>query len=259
MKYCNIFDTHAHYDDASFDGDRDALLASLPVAGVCGVVNAGSDLPSSRTSVELAGRYPYLWAAVGVHPECVEDAPVDSLDQLEMLLSEKRVVAVGEIGLDYHFENGAPRDMQKKWLEEQIRLANRHDLPVIIHDRDAHGDTLEILQRLKPRGVVHCFSGSVETAREILKLGMYLGFGGAVTFKNARTPVEVAAMVPEDRLVLETDCPYMTPVPFRGKRNDSSKIAYAAEKIAQVRNMEVQTLLNLTRKNAETLFRLSEG
>lgn len=179
------------------------------------------------------------------------------MERLEKLLSAPKVVAVGEIGLDYHFAEGAPRDEQKKWFASQIRLAKKHDLPVIVHDRDAHGDTLEILQELKPRGVVHCYSGSVETARELLKLGLYLGFGGAVTFKNAKTPVEVAAMVPEDRLVLETDCPFMAPVPFRGTRNDSAKIAYTAERIARIRGLEVQDLLDLTKKNAEALFRIS--
>ena len=255
MTYTNIFDSHAHYDDPAFDADREELLARiLPQAGVCTVVNCGADLPSSEASVVLAAKYGYFYAAVGIHPECVKDAPEDFAQRLESLIGKPKVVAVGEIGLDYHFKENAPRKTQIAAFERQVELANAHGLPVIIHDREAHGDTLEVLKRLKPAGVVHCFSGSVEMAREILKLGMYIGLGGAVTFKNAKAPVEVAKMVSADRLLMETDCPYMTPVPFRGTRNDSSKIAYSAEKIAEVRGEEVQALLDQTRRNAETLF-----
>lgn len=255
MTYCNIFDSHAHYDDPAFDADREEMLTrTLPEAGVCTVVNCGADLPSSEASIALAAKFGYVYAAVGIHPECVKDAPEDFAGWLEALLGAPKVVAVGEIGLDYHFAENAPRAVQVAAFERQIELANAHHLPVIIHDREAHGDTLEVLKRLKPAGVVHCFSGSVEMAREILKLGMYIGLGGAVTFKNAKTPVAVAKMVPEERLLMETDCPYMTPVPFRGTRNDSSKIVYSAEKIAEVRGEEVQKLLNQTRKNAEMLF-----
>ena len=258
MTHCNIFDSHAHYDDPAFDADREELLARiLPEAGVCNIINCGADLPSSEASIALAERFGTIYAAVGVHPECVKDAPEDFNGRLEALIGKPKVVAVGEIGLDYHFEENAPREAQIAAFERQVELANAHGLPVIIHDREAHGDTLEVLKRLKPAGVVHCFSGSVEMAREVLKLGMYIGLGGAVTFKNAKTPVEVAKIVPADRLLMETDCPYMTPVPFRGTRNDSSKIAYSAEKIAEVRGEEVQALLDQTRKNAETLFRIS--
>jgi TatD DNase family protein len=255
MTYCNIFDSHAHYDDPAFDADREELLARiLPEAGVCNIVNCGADLPSSEASIALAAKHGYFYAAVGIHPECVKDAPEDFAQRLEALIGHLKVVAVGEIGLDYHFEENAPRETQIAAFEQQVEIANAHSLPVIIHDREAHCDTLEVLKRLKPAGVVHCFSGSVEMAREVLKLGMYIGLGGAVTFKNAKTPVEVAKMVPADRLLMETDCPYMTPVPFRGKRNDSSKIAYSAEKIAEVRSEEVQALLDQTRRNAEILF-----
>lgn len=255
MTYCNIFDSHAHYDDPAFDADREELVARiLPESGVCTVVNCGADLPSSEGSIALAAKFGYFYAAVGIHPECVKDAPPDFIGRLEDLIGKPKVVAVGEIGLDYHFEENAPRETQISAFERQVELANAHGLPVIIHDREAHGDTLEVLKRLKPAGVVHCFSGSVEMAREVLKLGMYIGLGGAVTFKNAKTPVEVAKIVPADRLLMETDCPYMTPVPFRGTRNDSSKIAWSAEKIAEVRGEEVQALLDQTRRNAETLF-----
>lgn len=253
----NIFDTHAHYDDSSFDDDRDFLLNDLPHRGVCGIINCGTDLASSSASIELSAKYAYLYAAVGIHPELAKDVPQDYLEQLEKLITEKKVVAVGEIGLDYHFEDNAPKDVQKTIFEHQILLAKKYNLPIIVHDRDAHGDTMEILHRLKPMGVMHCFSGSVEMAQEVLRLGMYIGLGGAVTFKNARVPVEVAAAVPPERLLLETDCPYMTPIPFRGSRNDSAMIAYTAEKIAEVRGTTVEELLKLTRGNAERLFGLS--
>ena len=250
----SIFDSHAHYDDQAFDADREELLAALPQKGVCNVVNCGADLKSSRASVELAARLPYFYAAVGIHPEEVKNAPEDWAEQLEALTAEQKVVAVGEIGLDYHFEDNAPRQVQQDFFEAQLLLANKHRLPVIIHDRDAHGDTMELLKKHRPRGVVHCFSGSVEMAKEVLHLGMYIGLGGAVTFKNARVPVEVAAMVPPERLLIETDCPYMTPVPFRGKRNDSSLIAYTAARLAEIRNTTSEEILALTRRNAETLF-----
>lgn len=253
-----IFDSHAHYDDAAFDADRQELLAALPENGVCGAVNCGSDLPSSLASVQLAAAYPFLYAAVGIHPECAKDAPPDALARLEKLLNAKKVVSVGEIGLDYHFKENAPREVQRALFARQVRLALDHRLPVVVHDREAHNDTMAILRRLHPTGVIHCFSGSVEMAREVLRLGMYIGIGGSVTFKNARVPVEVARMVPEDRLLMETDCPYMAPVPFRGKRNDSTKIAYTAARVAEIRGTTPETILRITRKNAETLFGIIE-
>lgn len=255
--YKNIFDSHAHYDDEAFNGDREHIIDSLPEMGVCGVINCGGDIPSSMSSIKLAEKYPYIYAAAGVHPECAKDAPDNWILQLEKLLTQPKVVAVGEIGLDYHFKENAPRDLQKEFFRQQILLANQHGFPVVVHDREAHGDTMDILRELKPAGEVHCFSGSVEMAREVLRLGMYIGIGGAVTFKNARVPVEVVKIVPDNRLLLETDCPYMAPVPFRGKRNDSSLIAYTAEKIAGIRGVPVQNILNMTRKNAETLYRIT--
>ncbi len=254
METNNIFDSHAHYDDEAFNEDRGTLLAELPRRGICNVVNCGADLASSKSSVALAAEYPYFYAAVGVHPECAKDAPADYAEQLEALIGQNKVVAVGEIGLDYHFEENAPRDVQKAIFEKQILLALKHRLPIIVHDRDAHGDTLQLLQKHKPAGVVHCFSGSVEMAKEVIRLGMYIGLGGAVTFKNARVPVEVATAIPLERMLMETDCPYMTPVPFRGKRNDSTLIAYTAAKIAEIRGTTVQNILEVTRRNAETLF-----
>lgn len=251
-----IFDSHAHYDDSAFDEDRDSLLAQLPQRGVCHVVNCGADLSSSRASVSLAQKYPYFYAAVGIHPECAKSAPDDYAEQLENLIVQHKPVAVGEIGLDYHFEENAPREVQKMIFETQILLAKKHDLPIIVHDRDAHGDTLELLLKHRPAGVVHCFSGSVEMAREVVRIGMYIGLGGAVTFKNARVPVEVAASIPMERMLMETDCPYMAPTPFRGKRNDSTLIAYTAAKIAEIRGTTAQQILMETRKNAEKLFRI---
>lgn len=257
MKYKNIFDSHAHYDDPAFDPDREEFLAALPGLGVSAVVNCGADLASSQKSIELAAKYPYFYAAAGIHPEEENDLPEDWLSRLAALLPQPKVTAVGEIGLDYHFKENPPHDVQKDIFMKQIELANTHGLPIIVHDREAHGDTMEILEKYRPKGVVHCFSGSVEMAKEVLKLGMYIGLGGAVTFKNARVPVEVAKMVPDDRLVLETDCPYMAPVPFRGKRNDSSLIAYSAERIAEIRGVDTQELIDLAKRNAETLFRIS--
>lgn len=249
----NIFDSHAHYDSDAFDDDREELISALPSQGVCGVINCASDIATSLTSLELAKKYGFIYAACGVHPHEAEKAQSDYLSVLRSLCSEKKCVAVGEIGLDYHYDF-SPRDVQLKVFEEQLVLANELCLPVVIHDREAHEDTMELLKKHRPKGVVHCFSGSAEMAKEVLKLGMYIGLGGATTFKNARKPLEVAAMVPDDRLVIETDCPYMTPVPFRGQRNDSSFIPYSANIIAGVRNTTADELLELTKKNANCLF-----
>lgn len=254
MQYVNIFDSHAHYDDSAFDEDREQLLTALPGLGVRLVVNCGADLPSSRKAAALAQKYPYFYAAAGIHPEEAHDLPEDWEDELRAILAQPREVAVGEIGLDYHFDENPPREAQRDVFQKQILLANSLGLPVIIHDRDAHGDTMELLQKHRPRGVVHCFSGSVEMAKEVLRLGMYIGLGGAVTFKNARVPVEVAKMVPPDRLLLETDCPYMAPVPFRGKRNNSSLIAYTAARIAEIRGEDAQELIDRAFRNASRLF-----
>lgn len=248
-----IFDSHAHYDDEKFDGDREQILSSLPQSGVCCVINNGIDLETSLLSIKFAEKYSYIYAAVGVHPHEAQNAPKDYLDKLRKMLRHKKVVAVGEIGLDYHYDF-SPRDVQRRIFEEQLQLAKELNIPVIIHDREAHADTLELLKKYRPMGVVHCFSGSAEMAREVIELGMYIGLGGAVTFKNAKTPVQVAEFVPIDKLLLETDAPYMTPVPFRGQRCDSSHIAITAEKIAQIRNIQQDELLCITCNNAKNLF-----
>lgn len=251
-----IFDSHAHYDAEAFEEDRDALLASLPGKNVAGVVNAASDAASAQKSVELAEKYPFLWAAAGIHPEEAAGAGEEDLAICRRLLGHPRVVAVGEIGLDYHYEDACPRETQLLWFRRQLALAVELDKPVIVHDREAHEDVLRLLEEFRPRGVVHCFSGSVEMMRQVVRMGMYIGLGGAVTFKNARKPVEVAAAVPADRLLLETDAPYMAPVPFRGRRCDSSLIACTAERIAEIRGVEMTELLEQTARNARTLFQI---
>ncbi|MEE1012143.1 MAG: TatD family hydrolase [Acutalibacteraceae bacterium] len=251
----NIFDSHAHYDSEAFDADRKELLNALPERGVCGIINCASDMASSLTSLELADEFKFIYAACGVHPHEAEGCKDGYISVLEKLCTEKKCVAVGEIGLDYHYDF-SPRDIQKTVFEQQLILAKELDLPVIIHDREAHEDTMNLLKKYTPKGVVHCFSGSAEMAKEVVKLGMYIGLGGAATFKNARKPREVAEVVPSDKLLIETDCPYMTPVPLRGQRCDSSFIPYTAEVIAQVRGITVDEILDLTRKNANTLFGL---
>lgn len=253
--YSGIFDTHAHYDDPRFDEDRDELLSTLSQKGVIHIVNCGCDLKSSLTTVALTENYSFIYAAVGVHAHEAEEATESDLNEIKKLYSNEKVVAVGEIGLDYHYDF-SPRERQLEIFERQLILANKLDLPVIVHDREAHEDTMNLLKRHKPKGVVHCFSGSAEMAKEIVKLGMYIGIGGAVTFKNAKKPVEVVEYLPLDRLLLETDAPYMTPVPFRGQRCDSSYIAYTAEKIAEIKDIDVQELIDICNENAKRLFRI---
>ncbi len=251
--YKNIFDTHAHYDDERFNEDRDELLSSLFKGSVSCIINCGCDLKSSLTTIALAEKYENLYAAIGVHAHEASDCTADDLAKIASLYSHEKVVAVGEIGLDYYYDF-SPRERQIEVFTQQIKLANELDLPVIIHDREAHEDTLNILKEYRPKGVVHCFSGSVEMAKEIVKLGLYIGLGGAVTFKNAKKPIEVAEYLPLDRLLLETDAPYMTPVPFRGKRCDSAHIMYTAERIAEVKEMGAQELIDVCNDNANKLF-----
>lgn len=251
--FTQIFDTHSHYTDSAFDADRHEVLSALPEAGIVHAVLASTTLEDSTAGIALADRYDYIYAAVGIHPETAGQQPADYLAQLEQLAKHPKVVAIGEIGLDYHYE-GYDRESQSVLLREQLDLAKQLDLPVIIHARDCTEDYLRILQEFRPRGVVHCFSGSAETAREVLKLGMYIGFTGVLTFKNAKKALKALAEVPEDKLVLETDCPYMAPVPFRGKRCDSRMIPYTAEAAALVRGTDTQTILEQTCRNGEALF-----
>ena len=255
--YSNIFDSHAHYTDKSFNDDREIMLGFLRESGVCGVINCGADIESSVFSLELAKKYPFIYAACGVHPEEVETVDKDYTVTLRNLAKNEECVAIGEIGLDYYWRQDT-KSQQKEMFENQIVLAKELNLPIIVHDREAHNDTLEILKKHKPEGVLHCFSGSVETAKEVLKLGMYIGLGGAVTFKNARKAVEVAEMLPLDRLLLETDCPYMAPVPMRGKRNNSTYISYIAEKVAEIKGVDPQTVLDVTAENTKKLFNIKK-
>ena len=248
----NIFDSHAHYDDGWFDEDRDSVLGSLPQKGVCGIVNNSVDIENAKRVIALAEKYDYIYAAVGIHPENLENLPGDYLDQIARLTKHPKVVAVGETGLDYHWD--IPREEQKRVFEEQLRLSLDLKMPIIVHDREAHGDVFDLLRKYRPNALVHCFSGSVELMREAVRMGLYISLGGVVTFKNARHSVEVASEIPLDRLLLETDAPYMAPVPFRGKRCDSSMIVFAAEKIAQLRNMTAQQVLDITAGNAKRFY-----
>ena len=253
--YQNIFDTHSHYDDEKFNPDREAILNNLQSQGVSLVVSCGCDIDSTQFNFDLAQKYDYIYFTAGFHPENLQGATLDDLKIIEKFAQNKKCVAIGEIGLDYHWMD-SPKEVQREFFEAQIELAKKLDMPVIVHDRDAHGDTLDILKSTKPKGVVHCFSGSREMAREIIRLGMYIGLNGVVTFPNARKSLEVVKEIPIERLVLETDCPYLAPTPVRGKRNDSSNIPYIAEKISEVLGMDAQEILDITNKNAKKLYNL---
>ncbi|MBQ6708231.1 MAG: TatD family hydrolase [Clostridia bacterium] len=249
----NIFDSHAHYDDKSFNEDRIELLSSLKNKGVVGIVNCGSDIKSSETGISLAEKFDFVFAAAGVHPHEAEDMTAKDFDRLSTILKHEKCVALGEIGLDYHYDF-SPRDIQKDIFEKQLQLAVETDMPVVIHDREAHQDVLDLITKYRPKGIIHCFSGSVELAEIYVKMGMYIGLGGAVTFKNAKKPVEVAKYVPQDKLLVETDCPYMTPVPFRGQRNDSSFIEYVILKMSEIRQESPDFIAEQTMKNAREIF-----
>jgi len=248
------FDTHAHYCDKRFNEDRDELLCSMNDGGVSLILNAGSSLRSSRLSLELADKYPFIYASVGVHPHDSKSMDDRTVAVIEGLLSHPKAVAVGEIGLDYHYDF-SPRDVQKKRFREQLELARQLKLPVIIHEREALQDTLDAVREYKDlAGVFHCFSGSWETAKVILDLGWYISFTGVITFKNARRALEVIEKMPVDRIMLETDCPYMAPEPMRGRRNISLYLPYIAEKVAEVRGMAVVEVAEFTTENGKRFF-----
>lgn len=251
-----IFDAHAHYDDDKFDSDREKLLCSMPEKGVGCIVNAAVDIETSKWALDYSDKYDFIYGTVGIHPECAQNVPNNYIEQLKNFAQHKKAVAIGEIGLDYYWDE-VPRDIQKKIFIKQIELAKELDLPVVVHNRDAHGDTMEILRKYKPKGLVHCFSGSVEMCKEVVKLGMSISLGGVVTFKNARHSVEVAEYIPLDRLLLETDAPYLTPVPFRGKRCDSSMIKFTAMRIAEIKNISMEELLTITTENACKLYNIT--
>ena len=252
-----LFDTHAHMDDRAFDEDRQALLASLPHQGLALVMNPGCSLESSRNAVALANSHDYIYAAVGSHPDAADEVNEAVLEEYRTLCKlNPKVKAIGEIGLDYHYED-IPRDLQKKAFIAQMELAKELDLPVIVHEREAHEDGMQIVRDFpEVTGVFHCYSGSAEMARQLVDRGWYIGFTGVLTFKNARKALEVAASIPLDRIVIETDCPYMAPEPFRGKRNDPGKIYRMAEKLAELRGLSTEEIQAITLENGKNLYRI---
>ena len=252
-----LFDTHAHMDDRAFDNDRAQLLSDLPSQGLALVMNPGCSLASSRNADLLSKQYDYIYAAVGSHPDAADEVNEEVLEQYRLLCrSNPKIKAIGEIGLDYHYED-IPRDLQKKAFRAQMKLAEELQLPVIVHERDAHADALEILDEFPTvTGVFHCYSGSGEMAKELVRRGWYIGFTGVLTFKNAKKAVEVAQMLPHDRLVLETDCPYMAPEPFRGKRNHPGYLYRMAEKLAELWNLPVEEIHAITFENGKRLYNI---
>ena len=254
-----LFDTHAHLNDRAFDCDRTQLLETLPKQGVSFLMNAGCSLESSRECVAMAEKYPYVYAAVGSHPDAADEVCDEVLEEYKKLckLSDK-VKAVGEIGLDYHYED-IPRDLQKKAFIAQLELAREVGLPVIVHEREAHQDGMDIVRNYPDvTGVFHCYSGSAEMAKQLVDLGWYIGFTGVLTFKNARKAIEAAQAIPLDRIVIETDCPYMSPEPYRGKRNDPSRVAYVADKLAEIRSITPGEARAITLENGKRLYRIAE-
>lgn len=253
-----LIDTHAHYDDKQFNDDRDEVIAAVKKSGVDLIINSGASLQTSKNSVALTQKYDFIYATVGVHPHDSERTPENTIEVLAGLLENKKVVAIGEIGLDFYYDF-SNRDAQRYWFKKQMDFAADVKYPVVIHDRDAHGESLEMVKRYKLKdGVFHCFSGSVEMARELVKLGYMMSFGGVATFKNVKTCIEVLKVVPVEHILLETDCPYLAPHPNRGKRNDSRNLKIIAEKIAEIKSMDVQELINKTGENAVRCFGLNQ-
>ena len=251
----DIFDTHAHYDDTSYDEDRDEILTAMHENNVKYIINQGVNLETSRFAVSLAEKYPHIYAAVGIHPQDIDKT--EDINEIKKLTSHSKVVAIGEIGLDYHYDN-TNKELQLKYFKDQLHLANDVKLPVVVHDRDAHKDTLDILKSIKVNktGVIHCFSGSVEMAKELIKLGYYLGFDGPITFNNAKTSIEVLEYIPLDKILIETDAPYLTPVPFRGKRNNSMYLIHVINKIAEIKKITPEEVSKITMDNAKKLFNI---
>jgi TatD DNase family protein len=254
-----LFDTHAHLDDRAFDEDREQLLASLPGAGLALVMNPGCSLASSRNVDALTRQYPWLYGAVGSHPDACDEVTDAVIEEYKMLCKQNpKIKAIGEIGLDYHYED-IPRDIQQRAFRMQMALARELDLPVIVHERDAHADGMAIVEEFPTvKGVFHCYSGSLEMAKWLVDRGWYIGFTGVLTFKNARKAVEVAANLPMDRLVLETDCPYMAPEPFRGKRNHPGYLYRMAQRLAEIWNIRVEEVERITIENGKRLYRIEE-
>ena len=253
-----IFDSHAHYDDEAFDKDRDRLLSTLEEQGVGCIVNVGASFRGAKDSVELSMRYPHVYAAVGVHPDHVGELDEVKMQHLKEMCTMEKTVAVGEIGLDYYWDKES-HELQKEWFKKQMELAKEVDLPVIVHSREAAQDTFDLIKSEHAGttgGVIHCFSGSKEMAKEYVKMGFYIGIGGVVTFKNAKKVKETVAEIPLTSIVLETDCPYLAPEPFRGKRNQSAYIQYVAEKIAEIKEILYEEVVAQTEKNARAMYSL---
>ena len=252
-----LFDTHAHMDDEAFDIDREQLLSGLPGQGIGLLMNPGCSLASSRNAVKLAQSYDYIYAAVGSHPDAADEVTQEVLEEYRTLVRQNpKIKAIGEIGLDYHYED-IPREIQQKAFRAQMALAAELKLPAIVHEREAHEDGLAIVDEFpEVTGVFHCYSGSAEMAKELIKRGWYIGFTGVLTFKNAKKALKVAQEISLDRIVLETDCPYMSPEPFRGRRNDPGKLYRMAEALAQRRNLPVEEIHRITMENGKRLYRI---
>ena len=253
-----LIDVHAHYDDKRFNGDRDKVIQDVKQSGVDKIINCGANIRSSKTSVELAKKYDFIYASVGVHPHDAERTPDDTIDILDNLLKNKKVLAVGEIGLDF-FRNFSGKESQRWWFKKQMDFAADTQYPVVIHDRDAHGECLDMAKKYKGmvKGIFHCFAGSVEMAKELVKLGYMMSFGGVATFANARTCHEVLQELPLEYILLETDCPYLTPHPHRGERNDSSYLPLVAEKIAEIKRITTEEVISQTGENAVRCFNMT--
>ena len=248
------FDSHAHYDDERFDDDRNELLASFPDEGIENVANSSSDIASSKASVALTEKYPFFYASVGVHPHEVEKMTEQDLLELETLSKHEKVVAIGEIGLDFYYDL-SPRDMQRYWFKRQLELAERLDMPIIVHSRDAAQECFDIIKASGVRkGVIHCYSGSAQMAKDYIDMGFYIGIGGSLTFKNNKKTVEVVEQIPLEKILIETDAPYLAPVPYRGRRNDSRLLKYVVEAIGKIKNMDENDVCNITKINATRLF-----
>ena len=253
-----IFDTHAHYDDEAFDDDREELLAGLPAAGIGTAVNIASSVKSIDDCLQMAHRFPHVYCALGIHPEHCADLTDALLNEIRDKLSDDKALAVGEIGLDYYWPQ-PDRELQRYWFARQIQLAREADLPVVVHSREAAADTMRIMKENlaeKVGGVVHCYSYSAELAKEFVKMGFYIGIGGVVTFKNAKKIVEVVNAIPLEHIVLETDCPYLAPVPYRGKRNSSMYLPYVVSRIAEIKGVTEEEVINTTEINARNMYRL---
>lgn len=251
-----IFDSHAHYDDSAFEDDREDVIVKIKEAGIRGVLNCGADIKGCEKTLEIIEKYDFIYGAIGIHPGNAEEY-FDNINRIGDMLNNKKVLAVGEIGLDYYYD-GYDRDLQIKAFKEQMDIARSLDYPVIIHDREAHEDTLKVIKEFKTvRGVLHCYSGSLPFAKEILKQDYYLGFTGVVTFKNAKKTLEVVKNIPFDRMLVETDCPYMAPHPYRGERNDSSYLVYIIRKIAEIRDISYEEVMEGTYKNALEFLSIS--